>query len=180
MKNNLFKKIFIALSLAVICLVFSLANAKAQETAKIYFFYGTGCPHCALVEQYFEQNSIFNKYPIEKKEIYSNHDNAVLFNSLMDKLQIPSDSRGVPAVVLGDKVLIGDKPIIENFVNEAGNLLKQATPNNTSPTPAVKGISDSNKKTDLTILAVIGGALVVTPPSRWFVPCTLLILSLPS
>jgi len=156
----MFKRILTALFLIVTLFLITDGTVLAQNEEKIYFFYGIGCSHCALVEQYFEQNGIFNKYSIEKKEIYSNHDNAVLFNSLMDKLQIPSDSRGVPAVVLGDKVLMGDKPIIENFVNEAGNFLKQATPSSTLPTPAVKGVSDSNKKTDLTILAVIGGALV--------------------
>lgn len=69
-----------------------------------------------MVEKYFEDKNLFNLYPIEKKEIYSDHDNAILFNLLMDGLNVPQGERSVPAVVMGEKVLVGDQPIIKNFI----------------------------------------------------------------
>jgi len=130
----------------------------AQTNPPIYFFYGTGCPHCALVEQYFEEEGLFNKYPIEKKEIYFNRENAVLFNSLMDEYGVPQDARGVPAVVLGGEVLIGDKPIIDGFISKAEAFIQnKEQETEASPTPEPIKINVSK---DLTILAVVAGALV--------------------
>jgi len=144
-----------------IIFLFSLTVSPvlAQTVSKIYFFYGTGCPHCAVVEKFFEEKGLFNQYPIEKKEVYSNRDNALLFNSIMDQLNVPSDERGVPAVVLGAKVIIGDQSIIDNFITQADAFVKSASdekPTNYLP----KKASIENQKTDLTILAVVAGALV--------------------
>jgi len=125
----------------------------AQEPSKIFFFYGVGCQHCAQVEKFFEVNKIFDKYPIEKKEIYFNKENALLFNQKMNKLGIPQDQRGVPTVVIGNKVLIGDKPIIDEFVSEAGKYL--AGEQNIKK-PANNLVTQLN----LTLPAIIVGSLV--------------------
>ncbi|MDD3434743.1 MAG: hypothetical protein PHD96_02350 [Candidatus Pacebacteria bacterium] len=125
----LLKKLFAVLFIIPLVFVFAIF-AHAEENSKIYFFYGTGCPHCAQVEKFFEDEKLFNTYSVDKREIYFNRDNAILFNDILDRLNIPNNERGVPTAVIGDKVLVGDKPIIENFkiiadeflqnVNEAG------------------------------------------------------------
>jgi len=130
---------------------FLLVSKTASATNQILYFYGQGCPHCAEVEQYFEENSIYSEYPIVKKEIYFNPDNAALFNTTMDNLGIPTTSRGVPAVVMGSKVLVGDQPIVDNFVTDANSYLS----GNSSPPP-----SNSPQKVDLTLPAIIGASLV--------------------
>jgi glutaredoxin len=38
-------------------------------------FYGNGCPHCAKVEKFFEDNKISEKFGVESKEIYFNKNN---------------------------------------------------------------------------------------------------------
>lgn len=137
--------------------MFYLPNVlKAENTSKIYFFYGQGCPHCGEVEEFFGKNDLYSKYPVVKKEIYFNRKNAVLFNKLMDDLEILSQYRGVPAVVIGNKALIGDTPIITSFVTEADKFM--AGENGGS----VKKPTDKaeSKKTDLTLAAVILGSLV--------------------
>jgi len=151
---------FIKLAISVIFVLFLISTSSvfAQETLKIYFFYGNGCPHCSAVEQYFEDKGLFNKYPIEKKEIYFNRENAVLFNSVMDDQNIPKDARGVPAVVFGNEVLVGDKPIIDGFISKADAYLHQ-TKEKTDSNPTPETIKNNESK-DLTILAVIAGALV--------------------
>lgn len=104
-------------------LLFSFSSSFAQEEKKIYFFYGIGCPHCVNVEEYFEKKDIYEKYPVEKKEIYQDKENAVLFNEIMEEKRIPVYQRGVPMVVLGDEVIVGDRPIIADFEEKANEYL---------------------------------------------------------
>jgi cytochrome c biogenesis protein CcdA/glutaredoxin len=139
--------------------VFGITTAvNAQESSKIYFFYGIGCPHCAEVEEFFEEKNLFGRYPVEKKEIYFDRENAVLFNTLLDKLGVPSDSRGVPTVVLGDRIIVGDKPIINNFENEADRFLEK------SGEGSVDNLGNKRKEEkqipDLTLAVVVGASIV--------------------
>ena len=69
-------------------------NVRAGERSVIYFFYGQGCPHCAIVDDFFQKNDFYNKYPIEKKEIYFNQENALLYNNILDKIGFAPESRG--------------------------------------------------------------------------------------
>ena len=117
------KKILSSFFSVLFLLIISVSVTEAANSLQIYFFYGTGCPHCSQVEEYFEKENIYTKYPVIKKEIYFNKDNALLFNTLLDNLKILNNARGVPTVVLGDKALIGDKLIIDNFINEADKYL---------------------------------------------------------
>jgi cytochrome c biogenesis protein CcdA/glutaredoxin len=157
--------LFILLIFSIFLSFTSLTYAQSED--KIYFFYGIGCPHCVNVEKYFEDNDLYSKYPIEKKEIYSNHENALLFNSLLDKLGVSSDGRGVPTVVIGDKVIVGDTPIIQNFVSEADAFLKKNVSGEpiitqqAEPTLSPQSESTVEKKSSsLTLLAVVAGAAV--------------------
>ncbi|MFZ5933191.1 MAG: hypothetical protein ACOYT7_03915, partial [Patescibacteria group bacterium] len=92
-----------------------------------------GCPHCAQVLEYFEKGDLFNKYPVEKREIYFDRNNAFLFNEMLNNLGVEENSRGVPTAIIGKKILVGDKLIIDNFVSEADKFLStNNTPENTS------------------------------------------------
>jgi cytochrome c biogenesis protein CcdA/glutaredoxin len=151
------KKIF-TLFLLIVGFLGLVSRVLADEPGKIYFFYGNGCPHCALVEKFFEDQKLYDKYPIDKREIYFDRDNAVLYNNLLDELEIPSENRGVPMVIMGDKILLGDTPIINNFVAEADSFLQEES-------TAVLGTENVTKKekvakTDLTLAAVVAGSLV--------------------
>ncbi len=132
----------------------ALAAPSSTSSSQILFFYGQGCPHCAAVETYFEQNNLYGKYPIVRKEVYFNSENAQLFTKTMQELGVPADSVGVPTIVMGDKVITGDTPIIKNFVTDANAYLGRASP---SPAPA---ITPAPTKPDLTLAAVIGASLV--------------------
>lgn len=134
-----------------------VSSVNAQETNKIYFFYGTGCPHCTQIEEFFEKEKLYDKYQIDKREIYFDRENAVLFNQVMDGLKIPEGSRGVPTVVMGDTVLMGDTPIISSFVKEADNFLKKNRTTENTPIPVE---AQQKNNLDLTLVAVIVGALV--------------------
>ncbi|KKQ26407.1 MAG: Cytochrome c biogenesis protein [Microgenomates group bacterium GW2011_GWC1_37_12b] len=152
----LIKKLLTVIFVAFVVLGLS-TSVNAQNSAKIYLFYGTGCPHCAEVLDFFEKENLFARYPVEKKEIYFDRDNAVLFNRVLDNLGIPENERGVPTVVIGNKVIVGDKPIIANFVSEADNFLGES-----ADTTSSQKLDNAKEKQnlDLTLPAVIAGALV--------------------
>jgi glutaredoxin len=86
-----------------------------QATSGIILYYGDGCPHCALVEEYVSKNGIEAKVPFIKKEVYNNKQNA---SELVTKAQacgIPTDLIGVPFLWDGATCLVGDEPIIDFF-----------------------------------------------------------------
>lgn len=155
MNKMLLKRLFAVLFIIPLVFVFVTA-VRAEENSKIYFFYGTGCPHCAQIEKYFEDEKLYDAYQIDKREIYFNRDNAILFNEILDRLNIPSNERGVPTAVIGDSVLVGDKPIIENFKIYADKFLQNI---NQAEKAKFDVVSDEQKP-NLTLAAVIGGSLV--------------------
>jgi len=154
MKINKF--ILIILNVLFFILFIPVPKLSAQEAPKIYFFYGTGCPHCSVIENYFAKEDFFNKYPIEKKEIFSNRENDLLFSRLLSERGIPLNQQGVPAVVMGDKVLMGDQPIIESFVSEADRYLAQLN----NPVENQPEREPLFPKLNLTLAAVIGASIV--------------------
>ncbi|MBT4004953.1 MAG: hypothetical protein HN846_01645 [Candidatus Pacebacteria bacterium] len=131
---------------------------QAQVDSKIYLFYGQGCPHCSVVDRYFEEQDLYANYPIEKKEIYSNRDNALLFNSLLTKLGVPENERGVPLVIIGDKVIVGDRSIIDDFVVKADEFLLTDTEDQQDESDL--NSSDEPASLDITLPAVIGASIV--------------------
>ena len=158
------KKIIIHFFLTLFFLSGLVNLAQAQENSQIYFFYGIGCAHCVRVEKFFEEQDILEKYPVEKKEVYFDKDNAVLFNKILTEKDVPINERGVPIIVIGDKVIVGDKPIIDNFVIEADKFLKQVDETTIGETELKK--IETNKQlepkieSDLTLIAVIGASVV--------------------
>lgn len=155
---NSLKK-FIILFVVIVASFFSSHSTFAAS--EIYFFYGTGCAHCAKVEQYFEKEQIYQKYAIEKKEIYSNRDNAQFFNQLLDAKNIPAADRGVPTIIIGDTILVGDQQIIDQFITEADAHLglekhsEYQEEQTAQPQP-----EPTTQSTSLTLFAVILGSLV--------------------
>ena|GEM_PF-800771 len=144
----------------------------AQENPakkKAYFFYGEQCPHCKNVEAYFQENGIYDKYDITSLEVVGNPFNAKLFVQFGKAFGV-KDWGGVPAIVFGDKYLLGDKPIIDNFVQEidaADNAIELSDPdkiaavkgtNNQQPASAEATAGERNKKS---YFPVVIGALIV-------------------
>jgi len=152
MQNHLYK-----ILIATLVLLFTLggkAEAAELNPDKIYYFYGQGCSHCAKVDKFLKNNDYNSKYPIEKIEIYNNPGSAALFTNIFDSLNTPLNDRGVPAMWFPktQEMIVGDIPIKEGFVAAAE---KVAPSVNSEETP-----EETTNKTDLTIVAVLTGALV--------------------
>jgi glutaredoxin len=94
-----------------------VVNPKNSQTEKsrIILFYGKGCPHCALVEKYINENKIQDKISFAQKEVYYNQSNAKELEAKAKICGLPTDAIGVPFLWDGEKCLIGDQDIINFF-----------------------------------------------------------------
>ncbi|OIO23885.1 hypothetical protein AUJ65_02720 [Candidatus Micrarchaeota archaeon CG1_02_51_15] len=109
----------------ILALGLLLAGNAAADCA--YFFYGTGCPHCALAEPAVRQLQE-NGVSITSFEVYGNASNAELLNEFFSSRGIPAHERGVPALFYSNGYFLGDRAIAE----EAGKTLSG---NGTRPCP---------------------------------------------
>ena len=129
----------------------SIVLAK-QESGNCLFF-SKGCPHCAKVKKYFQENGILEKYNIEERNINGDTKCAQEFNKICQDKGIPLNERGVPMLYFEGQCLIGDKPIIDFFENK--KLFSNPSQEGDEETaPMTAG------QTSLTIPIVISGALV--------------------
>ena len=96
-------------------------NISERPEGQIILFYGEGCPHCAVVEEYIEQNNIKEKISFEQKEIYNNKNNAQELTSKAKMCGLPTNSIGVPFLWDGEKCFIGDKDVVDFFKEKAGS-----------------------------------------------------------
>ncbi len=73
---------------------------------KVVFFWGEGCPHCAMEKPFLE--SLVDRFPemeIMAYEVLKNKENALLFQSIASAYGIKAS--GVPATFIGNKAFLG-------------------------------------------------------------------------
>jgi len=83
---------------------------SSDSNVTVYFFYGDGCSHCDNVMPFM--NNISQKFPNEtfiRMEIFTNTTNRNFADKLNGELNITSP--GVPEVIVGKTVLIGENDI---------------------------------------------------------------------
>ena len=92
--------------LVLFLLLFIPFNIVKADTIKAYLFYGSGCPHCADEEEFFDNYLIDNdEVELVKYEVWGSAENRLLLSKVQDKL---NDHRsGVPFLVIGDNVILG-------------------------------------------------------------------------
>ncbi len=80
------------------------------------YYWGDGCPHCKIVDEFTSSWSGKDKINIKKLEVWKNTKNAELMAERVKKCDIARNELGVPLLVTPDgKCLIGDQPIIEHY-----------------------------------------------------------------
>ncbi|MFH1546152.1 MAG: hypothetical protein ABIE14_02150 [Patescibacteria group bacterium] len=124
------KKLLLTTTLFIAVLIFAVVLLSQEENknqptdqqnkqSQIILFYGDGCPHCVIVEEYIERNDIEEKISFEQKEVYYSKKNA---NDLGDKAKmcgLPTDNVGVPFLWDGSECFVGDQEIIEFFKQQS-------------------------------------------------------------
>lgn len=89
-----------------------------RESGVYEYFWGNGCPHCAVVAEFFDSSDKDEKVNLKKYEVWYNKTNAKImedrFNSCPNK---PAASQmAVPFLVTPEgECLVGDEPIINLF-----------------------------------------------------------------
>lgn len=105
---------------AVIMLVKDNGSQPPKPESSIVLYYGDGCPHCAIVDEFLEQNKAAEKADYKKKEVYNNKENADELAAKAKICGLPTNSIGVPFLWDGSKCLIGDQDIINFFKQKIG------------------------------------------------------------
>lgn len=127
-KNNV-----IIISVIVIILL-ALAGWQSGLFAKIFagpaapsipqgiiLFYGDGCPHCKIVDDFIAQNKIEDKVQFTRLEVWYNKENQVILGEVAKKCNINSSEVGVPFLYDGKNCFTGDVDTI-NFFKNAANI----------------------------------------------------------
>ncbi|MFA7209771.1 MAG: cytochrome c biogenesis protein [Parcubacteria group bacterium] len=106
------------ISLVIFAILFvpMLVLAQADKKKAIYFYSET-CAHCEQVNRYFQEQGIYDKYDIQKIEASGPY-NLDYLNKFFDAFGVPAEKRGFPVIFFSDKMIFGDKPIIDSFVKE--------------------------------------------------------------
>lgn len=80
------------------------------------YYWGDGCPHCKIVDNFFQTWENKDKINIKKFEVWNNTRNAAQMNERAKTCNVVRTQMGVPFMVTPDgKCLMGDQPIIEHF-----------------------------------------------------------------
>jgi thiol-disulfide isomerase/thioredoxin len=112
----------------------------------IYFFWGDGCPHCAVAKPYFE--SLALKYPqvqLKMFEIYFNQENQQLFENMATKYGL--EQLAVPTFFIGPYYLQG---YLEEFNPEIEAVVVQCSQTGcVDPGVGVAGISTVPTPTEI-------------------------------
>lgn len=115
--------LFILMGLAVAAgAIYFFINKNSDNNngdSGIILFYGIGCPHCAVVDEYIKQNNIEEKVSFQKKEALFHPDNWELMieKASICGLSTSTDDIGVPFLWDGSECFMGPTDII-NFFNQ--------------------------------------------------------------
>ena len=97
----------------------------SSSAPTIYYFWGDGCPHCEDIRPFMD--NITQKYPdanIQALEVWKNQSNQKIYlqvNTAAGRSPPP----GVPEIVLGKTVLVGEKDIPDKLEALVQDYLKK-------------------------------------------------------
>ena len=81
-------------------------GVNANESVNIYLFYGDGCPHCAALEEYLNNEYSSDKnVMVYKYEVWNNKENQELWKKVENITG--EEAKGVPCFVIGDEIYQG-------------------------------------------------------------------------
>jgi glutaredoxin len=105
----------VAVFLTVVFFVARASNGGSGLPDGLVLYWGEGCPHCEKVEEFLAQNKLDAKFPITRKEVYSQKGNAREMQKIAKSCGLPADSISIPFLWTGKECLIGDVDIIAFF-----------------------------------------------------------------
>lgn len=93
-----------------------------DDPAAVVYYYGEGCPHCKVVNDFLTANpQVAEKVSFVKKEVWSNKQNAEELGRWAKVCGIKPEGMGVPFVYGGDgKCYIGEVDAVNFFKTKSG------------------------------------------------------------
>ncbi len=164
MKRPSIFTIALGLLIAIAAVAALPSYGDMQSKPELLFYYGHGCPHCVVVEKYFDDHRVDRRFSIIKKEVYGDAANAQELADYFVAHSIPKDDRGVPFAVIDGKHYVGDTPIIK-AIESAATDTDPVVNADTDPTPA-ENVNEAVPSTSdepanrLNFAVVTGAALV--------------------
>jgi len=127
----------------------------------IYFFYGEGCAHCAVIEPLVKATSEQCDISLKSYEVFHNATNQALLREFEERYCIPANESGVPLLFVGDSALIGDEFIAKNLKDAIKSAKEKDIHAETYKGNCTRNFTNFEKTPELpTIATVIGAAFV--------------------
>lgn len=92
----------------------------------IVYYYGEGCPHCKVIDEFISANGIADKISFEKKEVWGNKANAREMQRRAKACGIQPEGMGVPFVYAEGKCFVGE-PDVKKFFADKANITLEPT-----------------------------------------------------
>ena len=125
-KNILKNKKFLIVAGAVILvavagfLIYFYKSPANLGPDGIILFYGEGCSHCKIVDDFLTQNKVEEKIKFTRLEVFKNTDNQKILLQKVQACKMDVIDVGVPFLWDEKNCLIGDQDIIKFFKDKAG------------------------------------------------------------
>lgn len=91
------------------------------DPSAIVYYWGDGCPHCKIINEFLDANNIAEKVTFTKKEIWHDKTNASEMAQQAKVCGVQPEGMGVPFVYGGDgKCYVGEPDVRKFFSEKAG------------------------------------------------------------
>jgi cytochrome c biogenesis protein CcdA len=176
MQSKLFRIVFLCIVMAGLTV-----SAFAAEKPVVDYYYGDTCSHCNEIKPFLAEVEQKNpKVRLNRIEVFSNKDNALRLTKLFNEQGTPRNDRGVPAIWINNKFLIGTDVIRGQLEIEIGRLSaahaekeKALTPETTFWAVTGAALVDSVNPCAIFVLIVLLSSLLVLkkPGDRGITAC---------
>ena len=91
------------------------SDDEGNPDASVVYYYGDGCPACAQVQKYFDENNVIFGENLAKKEVWNNSSNSRELSEKAQQCNIATQDVGVPFLWMDGECLIGVDKVIGYF-----------------------------------------------------------------
>lgn len=99
--------------------VISYSPKPKIDVGGIILFYGDGCPHCKIVDDFINQNKIEDKIKFTRLEVFNNKNNAKILSDKAVVCGLDTSQIGVPFLWDGQSCFMGDVDVIKFFEDKS-------------------------------------------------------------
>ncbi|MGK2848531.1 MAG: glutaredoxin family protein [Minisyncoccota bacterium] len=103
-------------------------QAPTDDPNAVVYYYGDGCPHCKVIDEFLIANDIAGKMSFEKKEVWKNIKNSNEMKRRAKVCGVAPEGMGVPFVYAEGQCFVGE-PDVKAFFIKKSSLKSQDSAN---------------------------------------------------